>query len=224
VHFATPMSEGFAADAVRLLDAATREVLPDVLLPMQPELWDRARTRLTLLLDPGRIKRGLASHLDAGYPLTRNRDVCLQVDPSFLDATGRPLDGGFERAYHVGEDVRQHIDPGQWQIEPPPAHSTSPLTVRFDRPLDSALALRCVTVSDAAGRKLHGQVWLDRGEQVWRFSPTDPWAAAGYLISVDPVLEDLAGNSLSRVFDRDLTLASDAPRGATTRQLSFRCR
>ena len=29
---------------------------------------------------------------------------------------------------------------------------------------------------------------------------------------VDPVLEDVAGNSVQRVFDRDLSSAEDAPR------------
>jgi hypothetical protein len=39
---------------------------------------------------------------------------------------------------------------------------------------------------------------------------------------VDPVLEDLAGNSVSRVFDRDLTRPEDRPRQARPVSVGFR--
>src|ERR1019366_3883018 len=69
VHFSAPMSEGFAAGHVRLVDAATGAGIPDAFLVMDPELWDPERRRLTVLFDPARIKRGLAPHLEVGYPL-----------------------------------------------------------------------------------------------------------------------------------------------------------
>ncbi|MGH3158074.1 MAG: hypothetical protein ACRDNF_16065 [Streptosporangiaceae bacterium] len=37
----------------------------------------------------------------------------------------------------------------------------------------------------------------------------------------DPVLEDLAGNSVSRVFDRDLTASGDEPAQAQTVTVPF---
>ena len=52
LHFSAPMSEGSVADHVHVVDAATREPLPGALLPMDPELWDRERTRATVLFDP----------------------------------------------------------------------------------------------------------------------------------------------------------------------------
>jgi hypothetical protein len=41
------------------------------------------------------------------------------------------------------------------------------------------------------------------------------------MLVVDPALEDLAGNSVSRVFDRDLTRPVDAPRDARPVTLTF---
>jgi hypothetical protein len=38
---------------------------------------------------------------------------------------------------------------------------------------------------------------------------------------IDPVLEDLAGNSVSRVFDRDLTASGDEPAQAQTVTVPF---
>jgi hypothetical protein len=39
------------------------------------------------------------------------------------------------------------------------------------------------------------------------------WASGPHQLVVDPVLEDLAGNSVSRVFDRDLSRSEDQGRG-----------
>ena len=52
---------------VHLGDADGRD-LPHALLAMPPELWDRPRRRLTLLLEPGRIKRGLVPNAELGAP------------------------------------------------------------------------------------------------------------------------------------------------------------
>ena len=92
LHFSAPMSEGHTRDSVHLIASDTGKPLPDALLPMDPELWDRSRTRLTLLLDPGRIKRGLIPHTETGYPLTQGGRVTLIVDDTFRDATGTAAD------------------------------------------------------------------------------------------------------------------------------------
>jgi hypothetical protein len=42
-------------------------------------------------------------------------------------------------------------------------------------------------------------------------------------VTVDPLLEDLAGNSLVRVFDRDLTRAEDAPADLHQVAVDFMC-
>ncbi len=57
VTFSCAMEEGSVADHIRLLDDDGSE-LQGALLAMPPELWDRGRRRLTVLLEPGRIKRG----------------------------------------------------------------------------------------------------------------------------------------------------------------------
>src|SRR5438093_7158021 len=102
---------------------------------MEPELWDRAHRRLTLLLDPGRIKRGLAPNAEAGYPLIEDVPIVVRVDAAFRDAAGRPLRAGAQRRYQVGRPLRARVDPTAWRLDCPTAGSTDPLTVAFDRPL-----------------------------------------------------------------------------------------
>ena len=211
VAFSAPMSEGQAADAVSLRDAATGEPLLGAFLDMDPELWDPARRRLTLLLDPGRLKRGLAGHHQAGYPLVDGRAVVLTVAAALRDADGRRLGAAAERRYAVEPPVRQRVDPRAWSFRVPPAGSREPLVVRFDRPLDRGLLEHALTVLDGSGRPLAGHASIDAGEGGWRFAPSDPWGAAEHSLVSDGVLEDLAGNSIRRVFDRDLTRAADDP-------------
>ena len=42
-------------------------------------------------------------------------------------------------------------------------------------------------------------------ETVWRLILDRPWNAGSYVIDVDALLEDLAGNNLASLFDVDLT-------------------
>jgi hypothetical protein len=212
VHFSAPMSEGFAARAVHISDAGSGTPLPHTLLDMTPELWDPARTRLTLLLDPGRIKRGLGPHLEEGYPLAEGRPIVITVDPSFKDAAGQPLAEGFSRRYDVVSALIGRVDPAHWTMSRPAAGSLRALQIAFDRPLDRALLTRCLAVQDADGGAVDGEIHITAGERSWSFRPrhvwTDPCALA-----IDTHLEDVAGNSVVRVFDRDLTERDDDPAG-----------
>jgi hypothetical protein len=219
VHFSAPMSEGESSRCVSVRRADTGEALDGVFLPMDPELWDSRRRRLTLLLDPGRIKRGLAPHEEAGYPLIDGVPVTVEFEAGFRDAEGRPLVAGASRRYHVGPAVRVPIDPSGWRLRPPMAGSTEALTVEFERPLDRALLAHCLRVTQGAG-VVEGFNSVGQEERSWHFVPSSPWPAGRHVLTVDPRLEDLAGNSVVRVFDRDLTEPAPAPAALS---LAFDC-
>jgi hypothetical protein len=42
-------------------------------------------------------------------------------------------------------------------------------------------------------------------EEKVNFTPAKPWSAGTYKLQIETRLEDLAGNNLGRLFDRDLT-------------------
>ncbi len=207
VLFSAPMSEGFADAHVRVRDARRGGHIEQALLPMQPELWDRRRQRLTVLLDPARIKRGLVPHQEAGYALRVGVPVELVVDEGFLDAQGRRLIEPASRRYEIGEDVRAIVNPTTWRVTLPQAGTADPLLVEFDRPLDHALLERCIVVATTDGQPLPGRSETQKGETAWRFQPQRPWPGEALHLAVDPVLEDVAGNSVARIFDRDVTEA-----------------
>jgi hypothetical protein len=220
VWFSAPMSDGYAARHVRLTGDGG-EPMTGALLPSEHELWDPARRRLTILLDPARIKRGLPGHRAAGYPLRSGEPFRLDVGSGFRDAKGLPLLAGAQRRYQVGGAERRHVDPASWALTIPPARTREPLQVSFGRPLDHALLARCLHVAGPDGQLIDGVPQTGAGEH-WQLQPRQAWTPGPHQLIVDPVLEDLAGNSVSRVFDRDLARQQERPRPARPVILPFR--
>ena len=81
-----------------------------------------------------------------------------------------------------------------------------PLRLEFGEPLDHALALRCIEVRTAQGQQLTCSITLQDDDSVALLTPPVPWLEADHLLIVDPILEDLSGNTPERIFDTDLTM------------------
>jgi hypothetical protein len=223
IWFSAPMSEGYVTGHVLLVDG-TGNPMTGALLPGGAELWSADRRRLTVLLDPARIKRGLAAHRQAGYPLRRGEPFRVVVDAGFRDALGCPLRGAAERRYTAGADERRRVDPGAWTIRAPSGRTREPLEVTFDRPLDHGLLGRCLRVTGPGGQPVAGLRVPGPEERSWRLTPRRPWAPGTHQLTVASVLEDLAGNSVTRVFDRNLVRPEDGPRLAQPAAATFRPR
>jgi hypothetical protein len=210
LNFSAPMSEGLAGRHVHLEGEEDGQEIIGAFSPMDFELWDPSRRRLTVLLDPARIKQGLSPHQEAGYPLHEGTAVVLVIEHAFRDAADRPLMNDHRQRYTIGPDVRRRVEPADWSVEPPEAGGRGPLTIRFERPLDRALLEDCLLVADS-GRRVAGTVDVPVGEGAWCFVPDDPWTVGPKQVLIDPVLEDIAGNSVQRVFDRDLNRSEHDP-------------
>jgi hypothetical protein len=203
VHFSAPMRRGHIYDHIRLLDAAGNAVeLP--FLELDEELWDPAMTRLTLFIDPGRIKRGVRPLEEIGPALQAGKRFTLAIDGAWRDAQGRPLKDGFRKEFDVGEPDREPPDPARWNVRPPKAGSREPLVVMFPEPLDHALARRLIRAVAPSGDAVAGEVALEDGERRWVFTPDSPWRRDDYSIVAQPTLEDLAGNNIGKPFEVDL--------------------
>jgi hypothetical protein len=221
VQFSDSMSEGWAARCIHIIDDRSGHELADATLDMEPELWDRTRRRLTVLFDPGRIKQGLVPHQESGYPLRQGHPIRLVVDRRFEDATGRPLRAGFERRYRIGPEVRQHVDPRRWGVLRPPTGTRTPVVVEFDRPLDHGLLHHALVVMDPHRRRVAGVASVGPEERSWAFEPARPWCPGRHHLMVDHRLEDLAGNSVARLFDRDLRRPDQDPRPTRSVAVAF---
>jgi hypothetical protein len=202
LHFATPMSRGQAFDHLSLVAADGKLVLRPF-LEVSGELWDPSGTRLTLLIDPGRIKRGLSPREEHGPVLEAGGKYKLVVAKGWHDAAGQPLAEDYQKSFTAGPPVETAIDHKQWKIAAPLAGTKEPLVIRFDRSLDRALAERTIAVAGHDGAELAGEIKLGKDQRSWNFSPALPWAAGQHALVIDTVLEDGAGNRIGRPFEVD---------------------
>ena len=203
VHFSAPMRRGHIYDHIRLLDGSGKVVeLP--FLEIDEELWDPEMKRLTLFIDPGRIKRGVEPLEDVGPALVAGKRFKLVIDAEWKDASGRPLGKSFEKSFTVAPPDRDPPDQESWKLSPPAAGAKAPLGVAFGEPMDQALALRMIRVVDRDGKEVAGTAGLEDREKRWTFTPDAAWRSGRYSLVVQTTIEDLAGNNIGKPFDVDL--------------------
>jgi len=203
VHFSAPMSRGHIYDYIRLLEEGGKQVeLP--FLEIDEELWDDAMTRLTIFIDPGRIKRGVLPLEDVGPALESGKRYTLVIDSAWQDGGGRPLKESFQKKFLVGAPDREPPDASQWKVELPASGTRNPLVVLFPEPMDNALSQRYIHITDAAGTTVEGQIVLTDQERRWSFQPLGPWKLGQHQLVVQTTIEDLAGNNIGKPFDVDL--------------------
>ena len=113
------MSEGFVASHVRIVASGSGEALPAEFLPMDPELWDPERRRVTVLLDVHDTERrgGTGGTIDwtAAASVASRRRIVLAgglTPENVTDAVtvvrpfGIDVSSGVERAPGVKDHAR----------------------------------------------------------------------------------------------------------------------
>ncbi len=203
LYFSAPMSRGQVYRFVRLFDESDR-VVETPFLEIEQELWDSDQRRLTLFIDPGRIKRGLLPLEEVGTALVAGKQYRMVIEQKWPDAREEQLNKSFEKTFTVGPPDRAPLDPQSWSLEEPRAHSREPLCVKFDEPLDYALLLRLLQVVEPGGTSVPGAAVVSNKERLWCFQPDEPWPGGEFYLSISTALEDLAGNKIGRPFDVDV--------------------
>ncbi len=218
LQFSAPMSIGDSYRYIHLRDESGKAVeLPFLELPQ--ELWNADGTRLTLLLDPGRIKRGLKPREDSGPVLVSGHKYILVIDRAWPDAKGQVLSTGFEKKFRATAPDKTQPDPKTWRLAVPKAKSTQALTVKFREALDHAMLQHVIRVLRADGTLVAGTINISDKETRWRFTPDNPWQAGEYRLAIATVLEDRSGNSIGRPFEVDLkNKSAPAPKNSKTQK------
>lgn len=222
VRFSNSMQRGRAEENIRLL-GPDGQPAPDALYRPPVELWDRSMRHLTVLLDPGRLKRGVGPNRELGPPLKAGYEYTLAVGSGIVDRSGLPLRENFYKRFCVTEVVRESIAVEQWKILPPVTKSDQPLVLMFPKPLDWAQLWHAIAIVLENGRPISGRVAIDQHERRWSFTPALPWTAGAYCVRIGSNLEDVCGNSVRRAFDRSLRSTDDPAwdRELADRSMSF---
>jgi hypothetical protein len=220
VCFSNSMQRGRASEEISLLDSDGQPVA-DALYRPPLELWDRTMRRLTVLLDPGRLKRWVGPNVGLGPPLKAGQEYTLEIGSGMLDRHGRPLGKSFRKHFLVSDSIREPIAIENWKVLAPVTGSREALLLTFPSPLDWALLLRTITIRSRDGSVIEGLIVVDQYEKRWSITPNSSWVPGTYQIHVGSDLEDVCGNDIAGPFDRPLGKDAKVVRDIKESWLSF---
>lgn len=173
------------------------------------ELWSENDTRLTLWFHPGRVKVGVNLREQLGPPLTPFKEYSLVIPREMLDASGNPLGKEHIKRFRATAEVRERLDTRQWKLQLPRAGTREPLRVSFPRAVDPLLFNREVELLGPDGKKVAGASSFGLQEQSWQWTPVGAWPVGKYQLRVGDDTADLAGNTVERPFEVDLSSPAD---------------
>lgn len=216
LHFSTPMSRGSVYRFIELHDNSGR-VLEGAFLELTEELWDADQMRLTLLLDPARVKQELKPRRQLGSILKAGESYQLVVKAGSPNADGAKLTADFMHRFTVGPPATESLKPSAWKLSAPRSRTRDPLRVEVGVPIDHAMGLRCISVRDDQGRHVAGSVAMSDAETVWTFTPETSWKAQPCWLVVESELEDTAGNNTDSALEVRMQPDGRGSRPAETR-------
>jgi len=204
IHFSKPMKPHVAFDYIKLVNASGT-IDDAAFMKFKQELWSEDRKRLTLLMDPGRIKRNVSTNLRLGPALRKGQRYRLVIEAGWPAANAEQALKQFTKHFQVSDPLRQLPDVNQWVITAPTIGTSSALSIKFDRPFDYQLLQKDINVVSETGFDIPGEISIEDNETTWRFQPNDNWAYKRIKIVIDSELEDVAGNNFRDLLDHSIT-------------------
>ena len=203
VHFSAPMRKGDVYRYLKIQEVGGEPIeLP--FLEIEQEFWSRDSKRLTLLLDHGRIKRGLKPREEMGPIFVEGKTYELIVDGNWPDGNSRPIGKDFVKRFRIAGEDHKQPDPARWQKKAPSKESKQPLVITFPESLDHSMLQTAIAILDSQSKPVAGKISVSKNETQWDFTPKSPWDAGKYTIEINSRLEDNAGNSIEKQFDVDV--------------------
>ncbi len=197
IHFPSPGEAYFDRDQLWLLNEE-EQVVPDPFLVLSQELGSVDGRRLTVLMEPGRIKRGLGANPSHEPALVVGRTYSLVIT-----ALGQTV----RHSFRVSDPVLEAINETGWRIVSPNVGSLDPAIVHFDRVMDAALCEDEIRILTPFGEVVQTRVSLAPDGSAIHLIPSYPWIAGEHSLVVSDRFEDVCGNRLGEALDHDLSAA-----------------
>jgi hypothetical protein len=211
VAFNSPMTSGDAYKRIRLLDSSGK-LVDKPFLVVDQEFWDDSLKTLTILLDPGRLKRGLRPNEEMGTALRDGESYKLVIDNGWKNVDGKVTEETFVKEFACTGADRSIPKLSEWSVGVPNSPAV-PLVLQLNERFNRLLLADGIRITSSKGEVVAGKIHVLGDESVVAFEPTDKWKEGTYYIQVNPLLEDLAGNNFNRTFDKDLRVpeTDDSP-------------
>ena len=166
IYFNTPMKKGQALNYIQLEDTAGN-IDKQAFMEFKQELWSPDGKRLTLLFDPGRIKRGVSTNMELGPALLEGKRYKLAISGAWEDVHGQKLELKTTKEFTVSKAYRQYIEVKEFVIHEPEVNSHDPLSIDFDRIMDHALIQSMIRIENEEKNTIAG--YWETAEQEKRF-------------------------------------------------------
>lgn len=203
LYFNTPMKKGEGLAHVQLVDAAGN-IDNQAFMQFKQELWSADGKRLTILFDPGRIKRGVSTNVDLGPALIEGEKFKLTISSKWKDVYGNSLAMDFTKEFKVVKAYRAPIELKNLDITEPEESTVEPLVIDFDRVMDHALIQSMIRIERKDGNPVLGNWEISEDETKALFFPEEEWKKGSYKVFMNSQLEDVSGNNLSNLLDQKL--------------------
>lgn len=200
IHFSTPMKPHLSSEFIKLIDENGKSDNA-AFMKFKQELWSEDRRRLTLLMDPGRIKRYVAQNLTLGPALLEGKSYSIVIEEGWPSANNGIKIPRFEKKFSVTSALRKLPDVKLWKTTPPKISTLDPLIINFDRPFDSQLAKSGIKIFNHQGNLISGKITIEDNEKSWHFHPDQKWENTSIKLTIDARLEDVAGNNFKDLLD-----------------------
>jgi hypothetical protein len=199
IEFSKPMQEMNILKHIKLTNKKG-ENITGVFFENQYELWDDDRKKVTLIVDPGRVKLGLLANNTMGRAFDEGQEYTLTVDSLLLDFDDQKLASSFSKTFVAVKEDRIPPKVELWKVKVPKSKTKEPIVIDFNDKIDHILAQSFILIT-FYGKKIEGEITLENNEQQWVFKPKKKWKKGNYEIIVNNSLEDIATNSMNQVFD-----------------------
>ena len=220
LYFNTPMKKGEALTHIRLVDE-NGNIDNQAFMEFKQELWSADGKRLTILFDPGRIKRGVSTNLDLGPALMEGNRYSLLISGNWKDVHGQEIAIDFTKSFEVVKAYRDPIRIEDLAIQQPKANTLESLVVPFDRVMDHALIQSMLRIEYENGGLVAGKWEISQDETKAFFVPEASWTKGSYRIIMNTRLEDVSGNNLNNLLDQKLNSESEIDPEELERMISI---
>lgn len=219
--FSEPMQEvGDPLDYITIQNTGDQKE-ESIFLHLEAELWNKEHTQLTLWLDPGRIKTDLIPNKEKGLPIIKGNTYDIQIDSNWRAANGQTLKETYRKHLYVSSRDTHSPLVSEWEIEIPKANTLDALTIDFKESLDAILVAETIHFFNADSTGVYGEIDLQLNEKGILFYPENPWVKGKFTIQVASKLEDLSGNNLNHLFDRNLQTSDSGSKATTHKFIDF---
>ncbi len=199
IQFSAPIQEMDILKHIQLTNEEG-ENSTGVFFENQYELWNKDRTKITLIIDPGRVKLGLYANNKMGRAFDIGKKYTLTIDSLLLDFNDKKLKKSFTKTFIAVKEDNLAPDIKTWNLLLPKSKTKETITINLNDKIDHISAQTYIKIVHNK-KEIHGEISLKNKEQKWVFKPNMNWRKGNYTIIIHPHLEDIVANSMNQIFD-----------------------